>query len=210
MYPITLYSKCFQHLLYKQGERRGGIEKTSALAKSVCLKAQLNSSSHNLTQMSGEMRTGRSCSPKSPHAKKYCRPRSFCSRYGGAEGCLSQTAPGDLPLKLDQFHTSLRSCPLFFKILLLTCLTALHPNPSLSVITHRLITAPPHPSIIRCYETEFPISLDHPLLNQADQTTSWPVERSSPVTSFGTEALQWLTPPHTHPPLQAIKCSRWT
>lgn len=35
------------------------------------LKAWLNSSPHNLTQMSGEMRTGRSCSPKLQSAK-YC------------------------------------------------------------------------------------------------------------------------------------------
>ena len=116
MYPITrclmcVPSSCFINRVKKKSQSLCACQ--SRFLMHSRLKAWLNSSPHNLAQMSGEMRTGRSCSPKL-QSTKYCAGCFFFFSAGRA----SQTVPSDLRLKLDQLHTSplfhTASCPLFF------------------------------------------------------------------------------------------------
>lgn len=74
MYPITrclmcVPSSCFINRVKKKSQSLCACQ--SRFLMHSRLKAWLNSSPHNLAQMSGEMRTGRSCSPKL-QSTKYC------------------------------------------------------------------------------------------------------------------------------------------
>ena len=131
MYPIKrclmcVPSSCFINRVKKKPQPLCACQ--SGFLMHSHLKAWLNSSPHNLTQMSGEMRTGRSCSPKL-QSTKYCAGLFF---FFFSAGRASQTVPSDLRLKLDQLHTSLlfhaASCPLFF-FFFFTCLIAVCLSP---------------------------------------------------------------------------------
>lgn len=121
------YKVCFQQLFYKQSNKKQ--KKTPHLPKPLlmhgCLKAQLNSSPHNLTQMSGEMRTGRSCSPKL-QSTKYCAG-IVCSWWGEPDS----TQWPSTKIRSASHITAIPHCNLpsffFFTCLIAVCPPPLHP-----------------------------------------------------------------------------------